>query len=214
MLLHGRTQPVRLVAIEKSHLKPICLVQEAVHCRQDHGHGQLVRVDEVERLSHGDEDLLVDAVGHPVLPHELQDRDVVLLVDELLPLNEHREQRRRGLQLFRHREHLLIQQDRKREVEGRWDTLEEIEGGELTWELLHSENHLVAFPLKPVLNVELREEVHHVGVCPKEDVETCFDPITIFILPRRHLAAEDIACLQYDRLMTRIREVLGAREAG
>mmetsp|Transcript_12107 Transcript_12107/g.35977 ORF Transcript_12107/g.35977 Transcript_12107/m.35977 type:complete len:531 (+) Transcript_12107:270-1862(+) len=214
VLLHGSAEAVGLVAVQEGHLQAIGLVQETVHRRQHHRHGELVRIDEVEGLGHGDEHLIVDAVRHAILLHELTDGQVILLVDEILALHQHREKRGGSLKLLRHREHLLVQKNGQGEVQGSRDALEEIERGELAGQLLHSEDHLVALPLQAVLNVELREEVHHVGVGAEEDVEARLDPVTILVLPRGDLAAKNVPCLQHKRLMPSIHEVLGAGEAG
>mmetsp|Transcript_60932 Transcript_60932/g.157092 ORF Transcript_60932/g.157092 Transcript_60932/m.157092 type:complete len:521 (+) Transcript_60932:400-1962(+) len=213
VLLHRRTEAVRLVAVEERHLQAVRLVQEAIHRSEHHSHGELVRIDEVERLGHGNEDLFIDAVRHAILLHELKYRHVVLLVNELLALHEHGQQRRGGLQLLRHREHLLVQQDRQGEVEGRRHALQEVERGELTRELLHGEDHLVALPLQTVLDVELGEEVHHVRVGTEEDVEAGLNPVAILVLPGGDLAAEHVPSLIHDGLMASIDKVLGARQA-
>lgn len=39
----------------------------------------------------------------------------------------------------------------------------------------------------PVLNVQLLEKVHQVGVRSKEDVQTCLVPVAILVLPCSHL---------------------------
>jgi hypothetical protein len=47
------------------------------------------------------------------------------------------------------------------------------------------EDHRVAFPLQPVLDVQLFEQLQHVWVSPKKDVQPGFVPVAIFILPRQ-----------------------------
>mmetsp|Transcript_19602 Transcript_19602/g.52893 ORF Transcript_19602/g.52893 Transcript_19602/m.52893 type:complete len:205 (+) Transcript_19602:1089-1703(+) len=111
VLLHGLAEAVRLVAVEEGHLQAVVLVEEAVHGGEHDCHGQLVRIDEVKGLGHGDEDLLVDALGHAVLAHEVSDGELVLRVDELLSLDEHGDERRGCLDLLPEREHLLVAQD-------------------------------------------------------------------------------------------------------
>ena len=64
--LHRGAEPLWLVAVEEGRLRAVGLVDEAVHRREHDGHRQLVRVDKVERLAHRDEDLVVDALGHPI----------------------------------------------------------------------------------------------------------------------------------------------------
>jgi len=49
----------------------------------------------------------------------------------------------------------------------------------------------VRFPLKTVFDSKFLEQVHHVGIGAEEDVETCFDPVSIGILPGGDLASED-----------------------
>ena len=67
-------------------------------------------------------------------------------------------------------------------------------------------------PLQPVLDVEFLEQVHHVGVRAEEDVKAGLDPIPVLVLPRRYLAAEHVPALEHDGNVTRICEVLCARE--
>ena len=55
--------------------------------------------------------------GMPYLRMKSSTRELVLRVDEVLALDEHRDQRRRGLELLREREHLLVEQDGQAEVE-------------------------------------------------------------------------------------------------
>mmetsp|Transcript_48507 Transcript_48507/g.90907 ORF Transcript_48507/g.90907 Transcript_48507/m.90907 type:complete len:361 (+) Transcript_48507:550-1632(+) len=183
VLLQRLTESVRLVAVQECHLQAVRLVEETVHGCEDNSHGELLRVDEVQGLGHGDEDLCVNPVRHAILLHEVEDGKFVLEVNELLAFHEHREQSRGGLQLLRQRQHLLIKQDGQAEVEGSWNALQEIKGGELSRQLLHGKDHLMALPLQAVLDVQLFEEVHHVGVSAEEDVETCLDPISVFVLP-------------------------------
>ena len=58
------------------------------------------RVNEVQGFGHGNEDFLVDSVGHAKLSHELSDTELVLLVDERLTLQHHGQKWRSSLQLF------------------------------------------------------------------------------------------------------------------
>ena len=109
MINHRGAEPIRLVAVEERHLEPVRFVEEAVHGGQHHGHGELIRVDEVQGFGHGDEDLVVDAVGHSVLSHKVQHGEFVLVVDEILALDEHGDERRRGLELLAEGEHLLVE---------------------------------------------------------------------------------------------------------
>ena len=204
-VVHGRLTPaVRLVAIEEGHLQPVALVQKAIHGGEHDGHTELVGVDEVEGLGHGDEDLLVDALGHAVLPHELRDAELVLGVDEGLPLDEHGQQGRGRLQLLGEREHLLVHEDGEAEVEGGGDAGNEVEGGELPGQLLHGEDHLVDLPLQAVVDAQLGEHVHHVWVGAEEDVEPSLDPVAVRILPRRHFPAQHVPRLVHCGLVSSV----------
>lgn len=60
-------------------------LQEAVQSRQHHGHGQVVRVDEVQSLSHGDEHLVVHTVRYSLLFHPLRDGERITFFHVLLP---------------------------------------------------------------------------------------------------------------------------------
>ena len=211
---HRRAQTVGLVPVQERHLQTVRLVQEPVHRGQHDRHGELIRVDEVERLGHGDEHLVVDSIRHAVLAHEVQDAELVLLVDEVLALDEHGDQRRRGLELLAEGQHLLVEQNREAEVERRGDALDEVERRELAGELLHGEDHLVHLPLQTVLDVELGEQVHHVRVRAEEDVKSGLDPVPVLVLPRGHLPAQHVAALEDDRLVAGVRQVLSARETG
>mmetsp|Transcript_15341 Transcript_15341/g.46134 ORF Transcript_15341/g.46134 Transcript_15341/m.46134 type:complete len:268 (-) Transcript_15341:321-1124(-) len=183
-------------------------------CLREHdGHGQLIRVDEVQRLGHGDEHLRVDALGHVVLAHELEAAELILGVDEALALDEHGQQRRRAAELLGERKHLLVHEDGKAEVKRRRDAGHEVEGRELARELLHREDHLVDLPLQAVVDVELAEEVHHVRVGPEEDVQPRLDPVAVLVLPGRDLAAEHVTRLVDHRLVPGVDEVLGGGEA-
>merc|ERR1719454_1721273 len=64
------------------------------------------------------------------------------------------------------------------------------------------------------MDPELGEEVHHVWVRAEEDVQPCLDPVAVLVLPGTDLAAEHIPRLEDQRRVPRVREVLGAREAG
>ena len=113
------------------------------------------------RLAHRDEDLLVDPLGHPVLAHEVEDGELVLRVDEALPLDEHRQQRRHHPQLLLHRQHLGVLQDRQRHPERRRHARRELEASKLPRQLAHRERHPVRLPLQPLVDLQLLEQVHH-----------------------------------------------------
>ena len=152
-IVHGGLAPaLRLVSIEEGHLQPVALIQEAIHSSEHDGHAELVRVNEVEGLGHSDEDFFIDALGHAILPHELRDAKFVLGVDEGLSLDEHWKQGRGRLQLLGESKHLLVHQNGEAKVERGGDARDEVEGGELSGKLLHSEDHLVDFPLQAVVD--------------------------------------------------------------
>ena len=73
---------------------------------------------------------------------------------------------------------------------------------------LHGENHLVNLPLEAVVDAELGEEVHHVGVCAEEDVEAGFYPVAVLVLPGRHLTAQDVAGFVHDRSVPSVNKIL------
>ena len=58
------------------------------------------RVNKVQGFGHGNEDFLIDSLGHAELAHELSDAELVLLVDEGLALQKHGQQRGGRLQLL------------------------------------------------------------------------------------------------------------------
>ena len=68
MVYRGLVDPIGLVPVQKGHLKAVVLVKELIHGCELDCHGQLVRIDEVERLGHDNKHLLVDPLGYAVLP--------------------------------------------------------------------------------------------------------------------------------------------------
>mmetsp|Transcript_9779 Transcript_9779/g.20454 ORF Transcript_9779/g.20454 Transcript_9779/m.20454 type:complete len:415 (+) Transcript_9779:1901-3145(+) len=213
VVLHGSTETVGLVSVQESHLQSIVFVQETVHGCQDNGHGQLIGVDEIQGLGHGNEDLGVDALGHTVLAHEIRNTKLVLGVDERLSLDQHGQKRRGGLDFFSEGQHLLISQDSQTKVKGGRDSGDEIEGGEFTGKLLHGKDHLVNLPLETIVDVEFIEKIHHVGVGTEENVKTGFDPITVLVLPRRDFSSQNVTGFVDDGFVTGIRQVLGASQS-
>ena len=67
---------------------------------------------------------------------------------------------------------------------------------------------------KLYIYLELREEVHHIRVGAKKDVEAGLDPISVGVLPSGHLATEYMTSLVHHRHVARVREVLGTRQPG
>eukprot|EP00982_Pelagococcus_subviridis_P008297 30829-Pelagococcus_subviridis.AAC.8 len=108
VLRHRRAQAVGLVPVQKRRLRPVRLVDEPVHRGQDDRHRELIRVDEIQRLSHRDEELLAHAFGHEVPTHPLLDAELVLRVDVVLPAQQHRHERRAGPELLRRRQHPVV----------------------------------------------------------------------------------------------------------
>mmetsp|Transcript_21608 Transcript_21608/g.63425 ORF Transcript_21608/g.63425 Transcript_21608/m.63425 type:complete len:451 (-) Transcript_21608:32-1384(-) len=214
VLYRRGAETIGLIPVEEGHLQAVALVEEAIHGGQDHGHAELVRVDKIECLGHGDEDLLVDALGHAVFAHKVGHAEFVLRVDEGLALDEHGEEGGRRLYLFPQRQHLLIHQDGQAEVERRGYARYEVEGGELPGELLHREYHLVDLPLQPVVYVQFGEQIHHVRVRPEEDVQAGLDPIPVLVLPRRHLSPQHVPRLVDGGFVPGVGQIFGARQSG
>mmetsp|Transcript_11931 Transcript_11931/g.38087 ORF Transcript_11931/g.38087 Transcript_11931/m.38087 type:complete len:317 (-) Transcript_11931:64-1014(-) len=210
---HRRAEALRLAAVEECGLRAVRLVDEAIHRGEHHRHRHAVRVHEVEGLCHRDEDLLVDRLRHAVLVHKLLDAQLVLRVDERLALEQHRQQAGHHPHLVEEREHLCVAQDGRRHVERRGHTVWEVERGKFAGQLRHGKRHAVRLPLQPVLDAELLEEVHHIWVRAKKDVQTRLDHVAVGVLPRGHLAAEHVARLEDERRVAGVGEVLGAREA-
>mmetsp|Transcript_46288 Transcript_46288/g.90372 ORF Transcript_46288/g.90372 Transcript_46288/m.90372 type:complete len:599 (+) Transcript_46288:263-2059(+) len=212
VLHQGLAEALGLVPVQKGRLRPVRLVDEAVHGRQNHAHAQLVGIGEVERLAHGHEDLLVDPLRHAVLLHKLHHAEFVLGVDEGLPLQQHRQEAGHHPQLLLQGEHLRVRQNRRGHVERRGHARRKLEGREPPRQLLHRERHAVLLPLQPLLDLQLLEQVHHVGVRAEEDVQARLDPVAVVVLPRGHLAAQDAPGLVDGGRVPGVREVLGARQ--
>eukprot|EP00968_Pinguiococcus_pyrenoidosus_P005478 scaffold357_cov239-Pinguiococcus_pyrenoidosus.AAC.5 len=178
VLLHRLTDSLRLVAVKEGHLQSVVFVEEAVHGREDHRHAEFIGVDEVQGLGHRDEDLFIDALGHPILAHEVQHAELVLLVDEVLAAHQHRQERRRSLELLLQRQHLLVHQDGQAKVEGRRNARNEVKGRELSRQLLHREDHLVHLHARmrwqvsaePRLQAEQRIRAARSGISPSTAV--------------------------------------------
>mmetsp|Transcript_17306 Transcript_17306/g.41021 ORF Transcript_17306/g.41021 Transcript_17306/m.41021 type:complete len:329 (-) Transcript_17306:76-1062(-) len=212
VLLHRLAETIGLVAIKEGHLQTVRLVEEAVHGGKDDRHGKLIGINEVEGLGHGNKNLLVDALRHAKLPHEVSDGELVLSINKVLPLDEHGNERRSGLDLLAEGKHLLVHENGQTEVEGSRNSGDEVEGGELSGKLLHGKDHLVDLPLETIMDTELSKNIHHVRVGTEEDMKSSLDPVSVLILPGRDLAAEDIAGLVDGGLVSSIDQILGAGE--
>eukprot|EP00967_Tisochrysis_lutea_P023915 scaffold27453_cov27-Tisochrysis_lutea.AAC.1 len=69
---HAHTHTHTHMRLDTTHL------QEAVQCSQHDSHGQLIGVDEVQGLGHGNEDLIVDTAGYALLLHPLSHCQLIL----------------------------------------------------------------------------------------------------------------------------------------
>ena len=74
--------------------------------------------------------------------------------------------------------------------------------------------HLVHLPLQSIFDVQLAEQVHHVRIRAKENVQPGFNPIPIFVFPRGNFTTQHVSRFQNDRFVTGFGEVLAARQAG
>ena len=155
VLLHGLAETIGLVAIEEGHLQTVRLVEEAIHGSKDDRHGKLIGIDEIESLGHSNKDLLVNALWHAILAHEVGNGELVLSIDEVLSLDEHGNEWRSGLELLAEGKHLLVHENSKAKVKGGRNSRDEVEGGELSGKLLHGEDHLMDLPLETIMDAEL-----------------------------------------------------------
>mmetsp|Transcript_12821 Transcript_12821/g.36773 ORF Transcript_12821/g.36773 Transcript_12821/m.36773 type:complete len:312 (+) Transcript_12821:2452-3387(+) len=184
------------------------LLQEPVQGNQHANHAQIIRVDKVQRLGHGNEHLVVHTRRHPLLLHPLGHRQVILRLHVALPEDDRRKQPDRKLNLLRPRQHLVVRQNRHHPVQRRRD-VREIKPRKLPRRVRHREDHRMRLPLQAILDPKLLEHVHHVRIRPEEDVQTRLVPVAILVLPRRHLATQHVPRLQHNRLMPRVHQVLG-----
>jgi len=61
--------------------------------------------------------------------------------------------------------------------------------------------------MQPITNSQLLKQLQQVRIGTKEDVETCFIPVSFLITPGCNLTPQYILSLNYDRLMTCINKV-------
>lgn len=206
-------EPLRGHPVQKRHLGPVALLQKPVQGNEHALHAQLLGVDEVERLGHRDEDLVVDPGRDALLPHPLRDGLVVLGLDVGLPPDDGGEQADRELDLLGPGEHLVVAQDRDDAVERRGQPLGEVEPRERPGDVPRGEDHRVLLPLQPVLDSQLLEQVLDVGIGPEEDVEARLVGVAVGVAPGGDFAAEEVAPLEDDRDVSRVGDVLGRGEA-
>lgn len=69
----------------------------------------------------------------------------------------------------------------------RWDVWK-VKTAKLARGVGHGKNHRVLLPLQAVLNAQLIEQPHHVGVGTEKDVQASLIPIAILVFPRGHLS--------------------------
>mmetsp|Transcript_3894 Transcript_3894/g.11286 ORF Transcript_3894/g.11286 Transcript_3894/m.11286 type:complete len:214 (+) Transcript_3894:1406-2047(+) len=189
----------------------MALLQEAVEGDEHAHHGQLVRIAEVQRLRHGNEHLIIHAPRHPLLLHPLLHCEVILALHVILPPNDGREQTNRELDLLLPSQHLVVPEDGNDAIEGRRQ-VREVKPRELSGGVGHGEDHRVLLPLQPVLDAQLPEHVHHIGIGPEEYVQSGLDPVPVLILPGGDFAAQEVPRLQHDGDVAGVRQVLGSGE--
>ena len=205
------TEPLGRVPIEEGHLRAVRLLQEAVQGGEHNGAGDLVGIDEIERLGHGDEHLIVHPLRDVVKPQPLRPGVLVALFHVLLAAQHGGHQAKAKGNLLRPGEHVVVAQDRRHTVQ-RGRNVGEVEATVGARGFLLVEDHRVALPLEPVFDVQLLEELAHVAVRTKEDVQARLIPVAFLVLPRRHLAAEHVAGFHHHRGVPRIAEVLGTSQ--
>ena len=110
-------------------------------------------------------------------------------------------------------EHVIVAQNRYHPIEGGWQ-IRKVKTAVGARGFLLVKDHRVGFPLKTILNVQLLEQLAHVAIGAKENMEPGFVPIAILVLPGRHLAAKHVPGLHHHRGVARITEIFGARQAG
>ena len=162
-------EALRRVAVEEGHLRAITLLQETVEGGEHHGAGDFIGINEIQRLGHGDEHLVVHPLGDVVKAQPLRPGVLIALLHVLLAPQHGGNKTHAEGDLLRPGEHVVVAEDRGHTVEGSRD-IGEIKTAIGAGRLFLVEDHRVALPLEPVLDVQLFEELAHVAVCTKEDV--------------------------------------------
>ena len=233
----------------------MALLEKTVEGDEDTDHRQIVGIDEVQRLCHGDEHLIVDALRNTLLRHPLLDCEVVLRLHVRLPKHDGRQQPKRKANLLWPCQHLIIPamgghqkggggaENRLRHakqhcaatigvlplvapencndaIPRRWDVWK-IEPTELAGRVRHCKDHGMLLPLQSVFNAQLPvpqhvrlgsvlidrhfsvtepdrhllEDVHHIGICSKKNVQAGLSPIPIFVLPGCNFSPQHVPSL-------------------
>ena len=206
-------EPLGWVAIEEGHLRAIALLQEAVEGGEHHGAGDLIGIDEIQRLGHGDEHLVIHPLRDVVDAQPFRPGVPVALLHILLTPQDRRHQADAKGDLLGPGEQVVVAQDRRQAVKGSRD-VGKLETAVGAWGFLLVEDHRVALPLQPVFDVQLLEELAHVAVRAKKDMQTGLIPVAVSVLPGRYLAAEHVAGLDHHWGVAGVTEVFGARQTG
>ena len=201
-------EPLGWIAIEEGHLRAVALLQEAVEGGEHHRAGDLVGIDEIQRLGHGDEHLIIHPLGNVVQPQPFGPGILIAFLDVLLAAQHRRHQTDAEGDLLRPGEQVVVAEDRRHAVEG-CGNIGEVEAAVGAGGLLLVEDHRVTLPLQPVLDVQLLEQLAHVAIRPEKDVQAGLVPVAVLVLPGSHLAAQHVPGLHHDRGVAGVAEVLG-----
>jgi hypothetical protein len=77
-------------------------------------------------------------------------------------------------------------------------TWDEVISGELSGELLHGKDHLVNLPLEAVVQIQLREKIHHVRVRSEKDVQALKHACHLNKLGRKNKFTDLLRNTRYD----------------
>ena len=212
MLDHRLAEALRRCTIQERHLGAVLLLQEAVQGREHHGGGDLIGIDEIQRLAHRQEHFIVHPFGDVVDPQPLGPGVFVALLDIPLTPEHGGDQSQAEADLLRPGEHVVVAQNRGHTIH-RCRQIGEIKAAVGAWFVLLVEDHRMALPLQPVFDVQLFEQLQHVRVGPEEDVQAGFVPVAVLVFPGRHLAAENIPGFHNDGGVAGIRQVFGTGES-
>ena len=208
-IVHDRlAEALGRIAIEEGHLRAVALLQEAVESGENHRAGDLIGINEVQRLGHGDEHLIVDAIRDVVQLQPFTPGILIAFLHVALAAQHRRHQTQTKGNLLGPGEHVVVAQNRRHTVEGGGD-VGKVEAAVGARRLLLVEDHRVALPLQPVFDVQLLEQLAHVAVGAEENMQTGLIPVAVLVLPGGHLAAEYITGFHHHRGVTGVAEVLG-----